>query len=139
MDTEAPQQPPEDINLRVGQFVKLRDLKKAIEDRHKAELAPINQALEDLKGLMKAALLAQNADSLKTSSGTVSTSTKVSASVADMEVFWTHIVTQAAWELLDKRANVTAVKDYVEANGVPPPGVNYSTFLDVGVRRANNK
>ena len=128
--------PPEDIDKRVGQFVRLRDLKKEIEDRHKTELSPINNALEELKGLMMAHLQALNVENMKTASGTVSTKVKVSASVADMDAFWTHIVTQGAFELLDKKANVTAVTDYVDKNGVPPPGVNYSKLRDVGVTRA---
>jgi hypothetical protein len=38
------------------------------------------------------------------------------------------------WDLLDKKANVTAVTDYLNENGVLPPGVKYSTRFDVGVR-----
>ena len=127
---------PEDIAKRVGQFVKLRDLKKEIEDRHKAELAPLNQAMEELKDLMRTHLNALNVENMKTASGTVSVRAKVSASVTDMSAFWTHVVTSGDFDLIDKKANVTAVTDYVEKNGVAPPGVNYSRLLDVGVTRA---
>jgi hypothetical protein len=43
------------------------------------------------------------------------------------------------YDLLDRKANVTAVKDYVSENGTLPPGVNLSSIKTVGVRRASGK
>jgi hypothetical protein len=76
-----------------------------------------------------------NAENIKTSSGTVSVLTKVTASAADINAFWTWVVTQGAFDMLDKKPNVTAITEYVKQNGVPPPGVNYNVFRDIGVRR----
>jgi hypothetical protein len=128
----------EDIDLekRIGQFIKLRDLKTEIAQKHADELKPINEAMEQLKEVMKAGLDKLNVDSAKTSCGTASFTTKASASIADKDAFWAHVVTQGAWELLDYKANVTAVKDYIENNnGNQPPGVTYNSFRDVNVRR----
>jgi hypothetical protein len=125
-----------DLEKRIGQFVKLRDLKAEIAQKHAEELKPINEALDQLKEVMKAGLDKLNIDSAKTSCGTASFTTKASASIADKDAFWAHVVTQGAWELLDYKANVTAVKDYIENNnGNQPPGVNYSSFRDINVRR----
>lgn len=125
-----------DMELRVGQFVKLRDKKAEIEERHKEELRPINEALEGLKEVLKAGLDQVGADSIKTSCGTASFTTKASASIADKEVFWTHVVTSGDFSLIDYKANVTAVRDWIEANqGQHVPGVNYSSYRDVNVRR----
>lgn len=139
--TSPPQVTPEvDIEKRVGQFVKLRDLKAQIEDRHKDELKPINEAMEQLKQLMAKGLDALHVDSAKTSCGTVSFSTKASAALADKSAFWTYVVTTGQFELLDYKANVTAVKEHIEKNqGQAPPGVNFTTFRDVGVRRPTGK
>jgi hypothetical protein len=38
--------------------------------------------------------------------------------------------------MLDKKPNVTAITEYVNTHGVPPPGVNYNTRVDVNVRRS---
>jgi hypothetical protein len=126
---------PIDVELRVGQFVKLRDLKKSLEEKHKEELRPVNEALDALKVVLSQALQQNNVDSMKTASGTVSTSTKVSASLADPAVFWAYVVTAGDFDMVDKKPNVTAVTEYVKGHGVPPPGVNYNVFKDVGVRR----
>lgn len=129
-----------DMELRTGQFVKLRDLKAEMAERHKKEMEPINEAMEALKGILSAGMDQLNVESVKTSCGTVSFSSKATASLADKQAFWTHVVTSGAFDLLDYKANVTAVTDYIEKNnGNAPPGVNYSVFRDVGVRRPTGK
>lgn len=136
MSDGLPQDEPVDVELRAAQFIKLRDLKAEIAERHKAELAPINEAMEGLKQLLSKGLDSLNVASAKTACGTVSFTTKSSASVSDMDAFWAYVVTTGQFELLDKKANVTAVREHIEQhNGQAPPGVNYSEFRDVGVRR----
>jgi hypothetical protein len=127
--------PTENLALRIEQFVKLRDMKKIIQDRHKEELAPINDAMEGLQQVLAQVMNTQNVDSVATSAGTAYLSTKDSASAADMDAFWAYCTTQGAFDMLDRKPNVTAVREYVEANGVPPPGVNYTKIVTVGVRR----
>ena len=135
MAVDPTTQTPIDVEKRVGQFVKLRDLKAEITEKHKKELAPVNETMELIKEELKAALNQVNAENMKTGAGTVSLSIKASASMADPSAFWTWVVTQGAFDMVDKKPNVTAITEYVAANGVAPPGVNYSTFQDIGVRR----
>lgn len=130
----------EDLELRAGQFVKLRDLKAQIKEKHEEELKPVNEALEGLKELMGKAMSALNVDSVKTSCGTVSFTAKASASLSDASAFWNHCVVTGNFDLIDKKANVTAVKDYIEKNnGNAPPGVTFSVYRDIGVRRPTGK
>lgn len=125
-----------DASLRVEQYIKLRDMKDAIKERHKEELELVNKCMDELEVMLQSHMQQTNAQSIKTNAGTVYQTSKQSASIADKDAFWTHIVTQAAWDLLDRRANVTAVEDYINKNGTPPPGVNYNRIVTVGVRRA---
>jgi hypothetical protein len=134
--TVVSQLPPIDVEKRVGQFVMLRDMKAALKEKHDAEMKPINDTMEMIKDELKVALHSVNADNMKTSSGTVSLTTKYSASAADIGMFWTWVVTQAEFDMLDKKPNVTAIREYVEQHGVAPPGVNFNSFQDVGVRRS---
>lgn len=136
--TSPPQQV--DMELRTEQFIKLRDKKAQLEERHKEELAPIKEMMEALKAVLSQGMDALNVESVKTACGTVSFTSKASASVSDMDAFWAYIVTTGQFELLDKKANVTAVKEHIENNqGNPPPGVNFNVFRDVGVRRPTGK
>jgi len=134
--TQPTTPPPVDVEKRVGQFVMLRDMKAALKEKHDSEMKPINDTMEMIKDELKVALNSVNADNMKTGSGTVSLNTKYSASAADIDMFWAWVVTQAAFDMLDKKPNVTAIREYVEQHGVAPPGVNFSSFQDIGVRRA---
>lgn len=126
------------MEKRTAQFIKLRDLKAELKEKHAAELAPINEAMESLKAVLTQGMDSLNVDSVKTTCGTVYFTAKASASVADMEAFWNYVVLTGQFDLLDKKANVTAVEAHINdpANGgAPPPGVNFSKLRDVGVRR----
>lgn len=126
---------PIDVNKRVEQYIRLRDLKAEKEAKHKEELEPLATLMADIESELMTHMNAISADSLKTAAGTVSKTTKKSASAADLSAFWTWVVTQGQFDMLDKKPNVTAVADYVKQNGVPPPGVNYSEFAKLGFRR----
>jgi hypothetical protein len=39
------------------------------------------------------------------------------------------------WDLLDRKANVTAVQDYMQKTGELPPGVKLNRDMVAGVRR----
>jgi hypothetical protein len=121
----------------VDAYVRLRDKKKALDDAHKEMLKPYVEAMEQLEGVMLAKLNETGQENAKTKAGTVYKSTEVNVSIADKDAFRRHVIGGELWDLLDWKANKTAVKDIVEEAQEPPPGVNYSSRIVVGVRRAN--
>ena len=132
MNTHAP---PPNFTQRIEQYIKLRDKIKELDDAHKKLMKPYRDTLEQLNAVMLKALDAIGSDSTSNEVGTVYRTEKKSASIADASAFWSFVVTQGAWDLLDKRANVTAVADFIEANNSPPPGINFTRRYEVGVRR----
>jgi hypothetical protein len=71
-----------------------------------------------------------------TKAGTAYVSVKTSASLEDPDIFMRHVIGTESWELLDRRANATAVKAFAEENhGALPPGVKMASIVTVGVRR----
>jgi hypothetical protein len=125
-----------DIAKRIEQFVKLRDLIKQKNDAHKKVMAPYNETLEQLNSLLLAHLNTVSGNSVSTDAGTVYRTEKKSASLADGQAFMNYVIANNAWDLLDRKANVVAVEDFIKGNNTPPPGVNYSCTQVVGVRRA---
>ena len=109
--TDAPTQAPprENIELRVDQYVRLRDMKAAIVERHKEELKMDNETMGLLEEIFLREMNNISVNSLKTAAGTVSQKRKESAGLADPDAFWTHVVTSGNFDLVDKKANVTAV------------------------------
>lgn len=67
--------------------------------------------------------------------GTAYKSTRSSATVADWEAFLEHVRENEAWELLERRANKTAVEQAKSVDGDLPPGVNWSETQVVNFRR----
>lgn len=124
-----------DVETRVRQYVELRDLIKTKEKEFQDMIAPYREALHDLNSSLLNHLNTTKVNSVSTSAGTFYRTSKKTASLADGDAFWTFVVTQGLWGLVDRRANVTAVEDYIKQHGTPPPGVNYNVRQEVGVRR----
>lgn len=140
---------PAIIEKRVGQYVALRDFIKKTKERHKEELKVAQETLEKLNGVLLGHLNAVGGLNVGTSFGTVYKTEKKSATIADMGAFWTYVVTQGDFDMVDKKANPTMVEEYIKKQveaakldptitPTPPPGVNWSVMEVVGVQRASN-
>lgn len=125
-----------DIASVTTQYVENRDELAKVRERHKQEVAPYLEVQERLNATLLDYLNKINAENVKSSAGTVYRTKKASASVSDMESFWSYVIATCDWDLVDRKANVSAVAEHIEKNGVAPPGVNYSQVNVVGVRRA---
>lgn len=120
----------------VDSYIKLRDQKKVIEARQKEELKPYNDALAMLEARALELLNSNGVESMKTPAGTVYASTRTSATVADRSAFMDYIEENHAFELLDVRANKTAVEEYLAEHHDLPPGVATKSVVTANFRRA---
>lgn len=139
--------PAINIQKRAAQYIQLRDKIAEMEKAHEATLVPYKSLLQEINTDLLNHLDSQKVEAMKTEVGTVYVYEKSSASVADAEAFMKHVIDNQDWDLIERRANVTAVKAYLDASiekakadpsvqpGLPP-GVNLSRFRMVGVRRA---
>ena len=125
-----------DINKRIEQYIKLRDKIAEIKKRQKDELKPYNETLEKLNAVLLAHLNTVNGNSVSSDAGVAYRSEKKSASLADPEAFRKFVIANQLFDLIDWKANVTAVEDYINEKELPPPGVNFSSVTVAGVRRA---
>ena len=127
----------EKVNERA---VKVRDVIRMLEAKHKEELEPWKVDFERLKGQLQSFLETTNQQSAKTAAGTFFLMTKRSASISNKDEFKHFVVGGERWDLLDWKANALAVVDFAEENGgTLPPGVNLTTKVDVNVRRPSEK
>jgi hypothetical protein len=77
-----------------------------------------------------------DAESVKTAAGTAFRATKDFASVQDSEQFFSYILQSGDVNLLNKAANKTGVKEYMdEHEGIAPPGIEYGTKVEIQIRR----
>ena len=130
---------PSDMDVRVKQYIALRDRIKQIDDAHETERKKYVTLLEEVGGLLRVFLEANKLENLKTEHGTAYVSTRYTASLADPDAFMKFVIDNKEFELLDRRANATAVKEYTHEHNTLPPGVNLNAMQTVGVRRPSGK
>lgn len=107
---------------------------KAMKEEFEEKLRPYKEGKEKLRGYLLEMLIKSGQDSAKTISGTVYRLTRSSASLEDVEAFRRHVIGTETWDLLDWKANITAVEDFLKANDHLPPGVKITRLADIGVR-----
>lgn len=127
------------IDERVGQYVAVRDAIKALEERHAAEKLKLVQLRDYLEIKITKFLAANNLDNIKTAAGTAHFTTRWTASLADPDLFMKFVIDSKQFDLVERRANSTAVKDYVEKNNALPPGCNLNAIQSLGVRRPTGR
>lgn len=119
-------------------YVRLRDEIERRDEIHKAEMKPLKDKLEMLNTQLLGYLNESGVDNIAIKGvATAYKKTVVSVSVADWPTTLKWIQDNEMWDALDAGINKTFTKAYVEKNQAAPPGVKYSTAIDVGVRRAN--
>jgi hypothetical protein len=128
-----------DMDRRTAQYIALRDRIKQIDDAHKEERNKYVTLMDEVAGHIQAFMEANKLENLKTEHGTCYTSTKTSASLADADAFMKFVIDNKMFDLLDRRANATAVKAYVEEHKGLPPGVSLNQVQTLGVRRPSGK
>ncbi len=130
---------PVTIDVRVGQYLMVRERIEEAKARHAAELKPLTDLLLRLNGVLMDHMTANGIDSIKANGvGTAYKKLTRSATIADGGVFREFVIAGQHFDLIDWRANAPNVAAYIEANQLTPPGVNFRMVASVGVRVDSN-
>jgi hypothetical protein len=125
----------EDMEKRTAQYVQVRDMLKALDEEHNKKRKELTAILESLSGIIQKFMDDHSLENLSTGAGTCYKSVRHTASLADPAAFMDYVITNNAFDLLDRRANSTAVQAFVKEHNVLPPGCNLSQIQSLGVRR----
>ena len=120
----------------VKKYLIIRDKKKELQDQHKSQLAPFNEALQKLEDIFQKQMVEQGLKNLTTEDGTAYQSEVVSVKVADWDRFREYVLAGGLWHMLEQRANKTAVQEVMEETGQLPPGLDINRAIKVNVRRS---
>lgn len=125
-----------DIERLIQGYVKLRDKKAEMEAAHKNAMAPIRKLMVDVENKMLEYMHETGLTSLSAKGvGTAYQTTRVSATVADRDLFKSYCEENDSWELADIRAGKAAIRAMLEDTGELPPGVNWSESVGVNFKR----
>lgn len=130
-----PQPKEPDFGELIQLYLEARDAKEALEQAHKQHLRQYTIVMNKIEGRLMAHLNEHGVQSISSKSATAYLSHKRSASIRDAVAFKNYVIENRAWEMLDWKANVTAVTDFINENEVSPPGVELKSAITVRIMR----
>ena len=125
--------------IAVERYLNVRKEIDDMEREHKASKAKLTEKLVALENWITAKAQEDGLETIKTPYGTGYWSTHHTATVGSREEFFRFCAEHNAWDMVESRASKTGVKSYIEANGAPPPGVNFSSNRVFNMRKAQAK
>lgn len=120
----------------IGKYIDLRDAVERKTSALKDELAPLQAAMKVIESHLMDVAIKTGQTKFGTKHGTAFITTKTGCNVADWDATLGHIRANNAFHLLNKAVNKTAVGEYIEAHGNPPPGINWVAMKEIQIRRS---
>lgn len=136
-----------DIDKAIAAFIKIRDDIIAREAVFRESIKDLKDKQDQIKAYVHKKLDELGVDNIKSAvAGTAFKSSVDAVSVEDKSAFKQFVLNQIdevgadGLEFLSTTASKTVVKQYMaENNGALPPGVKYTTFVDVKFRKPTGK
>ena len=123
------------LDSYIRTYIQTRNKVKELKDKHTEELKPYVDLHNSLTEWLLLYLEKMGPDAAaKTRHGTAYSSVKYSASLTDPDAFMKYAIANDRLDLVDRRANANAVRDFVAEKDTLPPGVKLSSMRTVGVR-----
>lgn len=117
-------------------YIALRDEREKLRSEWKKKDEELREKMDVLEQELMKRMTEAQLDNIKVRGlGTAFTVEKDSVQVADPIQFMNFIRESGQWELLKAAAVKTAVKAYLEEHGVLPPGLKYTRWKEVQIRR----
>ena len=126
-------------DVAVERYLQVRSEIESREREFKSVKAKLMEKLVAVENWITAMAQEDGLETVKTPHGTGYWSTHHTATVGSREEFFNFCKEHDAWDMVESRASKTGVKSYIEANGAPPPGVNFSSTRVFNLRKAQNK
>lgn len=126
----------------IRKYIELRSRRAALKKQYEEEDLQLKALMEKMEQWFHSQLVSDGETCKRTPVGSVFITHKDYASIADWDVVKKYIAENNAWGLVNRRVNVSAVKEIMspDANGLfrnpPPPGVNFTRVETVGIRQS---
>jgi hypothetical protein len=118
----------------VKHYLDVRTRLAELEKAHEARVAPFKEMREKVTERLLEVMDEAGAEMVRTKQGTVSATVKPYASCSDPDTFIEFVRTNDAYELLDRRPNGNACRDFAQEHGGLPPGIRLNMKRSVTVK-----
>jgi hypothetical protein len=120
-------------------YIKIRDKRAELKERYESEDAELKEQLDLLADKMLDICDTQNADSIKTKTGTIIRKVDTRYWTNDWESFYEFVQEHDAFPLLEKRIHQTNMKQFLEENPEAlPMGLQSDSKYSIVVRRSKS-
>lgn len=126
------------VNENVSRYIALRAEKAAIDAEAKAKKSAIDVEMINIEAVLQKHMHDTEITSLKTTAGTVYTTSVDSATVEDWTAVLDFIKSKNRFDLLERRVSKATVREYIEATNVTPPGIKYTQRSKVNFRKGTS-
>jgi hypothetical protein len=118
-------------------YIKIRDKRAELKEKYESEDAELKEQLDLLADKMLDICDNQNADSIKTKTGTIIRKVDTRYWTNDWESFYNFVQENDAFPLLEKRIHQTNMKQFLEENpDALPMGLQSDSKYSIVVRRS---
>lgn len=125
------------VDMRVAKYVKLRDERAANTKNYEVADKLYKETLAAIEYSLIHDAQEQGVTGFKTAAGTTYMEERLSASIADENVFFDFVKAQGDLDFFERRIKIAHIKEWAAANGgTMPPGLNYFREMSMKVRRA---
>jgi hypothetical protein len=118
----------------IKKYIECRNSIAKLTARYDDEMAPYKDGMALLEGMLAEEINRLEGQSIKTEFGTAYRSTVTSFRVADRETWLNWVFDHNQRDMLTTHVAKDAIKDYTEAKGGTPPGLNVTTIYKINVR-----
>jgi hypothetical protein len=131
---------PKTTEELVSEYIALRTSIQELEERHEAEVKLLKDQQDAISDKLIAVCNELNADSIKTSAGTVSRSISTRYWVSDWENMYNFILENDAIHLLERRVHSSNMKQFLDENpDLMPIGLQADNRYVVRVRKPTTR
>src|SRR5262249_46413786 len=116
-----PANPEADFGALIDLYLETRNAKAKLESEQKKHVKQYADVLNNIEGNLRQHRKNHGGQSLSSTTGTAYIASKRSAPTHDAAALKTYVIDNEAWDMLDWKATVPAVADFLQENNVPPP------------------
>ena len=136
-ETSAPKISGVPLETLTKTYIRMRDARYALDKEYQQKIAAIDQDMALIEQEMLELCKSLDANSIKTSAGTVVRSIKSRYWTNDWDSMYRFIAEHQAFPLLERRLHQSHMKQFLEENpDLSPAGLNVEREFTVVVRRA---
>lgn len=133
-DTPTPETTLSSADL-VERFVKLREYRTLLKSSFDAQDKLAKAGMETVQAILLKNMNTDEMESLKTSDGTAYIHRTEHVRVKDWDAVYKYIMESGRLDLLGRRVNASAAKEFRDDTGDLPPGVTTETIREVRIRK----